>query len=195
MSLIKKRGISPVFFIDLMQIPKPINPQPKETKTPMKKVLILAMALIFTAMACSETETVSIEMEEPESSGFDSLLAAKLGADDYGMRTYVMAFLKSGPNRSQDSTEAAEIQKGHMANISRLAEEGKLILAGPFMDGGDYRGIFLFDVRTLEEAEALVNTDPAVINGRLIMELHPWYGSAALMQVNDIHNRIQKQSF
>src|SRR5688572_17703877 len=64
---------------------------------------------------------------------FDSTLAAKYGADKYGMKRYVMAFLKSGPNRNQDSTEAARLQAGHMNNIQRLADEGKLVVAGPFL--------------------------------------------------------------
>ncbi len=124
--------------------------------------------------------------------GFDSLLAAKLGADAYGMGRFVMAFLKNGPNRLQDSVARAELQKAHMANISRMAEEGKLILAGPFLDNGELRGIYVFDVESLEEARALTETDPAVKAGSLIMELHPWYGSAALRKVNEIHESITR---
>ena len=114
----------------------------------------------------------------------------KLGADKYGMHKYVMAFLKAGPNRDQDSTTALKLQKAHMDNIGRLADEGKLVLAGPFLDGGELRGIYIFDVKTVEEAEALTKTDPAIIAGRLIMELHPWYGSAGVMQINEIHKKV-----
>ncbi|WP_157593110.1 YciI family protein [Rufibacter tibetensis] len=53
-----------------------------------------------------------------------------------------------------------------------MAADGKLTLAGPFLDNGDVRGIFIFNVNTIEEAEV----DPAVKAGRLIMESHPWYG-------------------
>ena len=56
------------------------------------------------------------------------------------------------------------------------------------------RGIYLFDVATIEEAEALTNTDPAVKAGTLIMDLQLWYGSAALLQINDIHKRISKEN-
>jgi len=122
--------------------------------------------------------------------GFDPELAQKLGADEYGMKHYVMAFLKSGPNRNQDAAEAQALQKAHMDNIHRLANEGKLVLAGPFMDKGELRGIYVFDVTTIEEAQKLTETDPAVKAGRLVMELHPWYGSAALMQVNATHNNL-----
>jgi uncharacterized protein YciI len=82
-----------------------------------------------------------------------------------------------------------------MENIERMAKEGKLVVAGPFMDEGELRGIYVFNVKTVEEARALTSTDPAIKAGRLSMELHPWYGSAALMEVNDLHNRIQKKGF
>jgi len=125
---------------------------------------------------------------------YDSLLATRLKADKYGMKKYIFAYLKKGPNRNQDSSESAKIQQGHMANINRLADEGKLVLAGPFFDDTEIRGIFIFDVETIEEAQALINTDPAVKSGRLTMELHPWYGSAALLEVTKIHKRIAKEN-
>ena len=125
-------------------------------------------------------------------SPYDAALAARLKADDEGMRTYVMAFLKAGPNRERPSDEAQKLQAAHRANIRRLAAEGKLVLAGPFADNGELRGIYIFDVATVAEAEALTRTDPAILAGQLVMELHPWYGSAALMMVNDVHSKIQK---
>ena len=124
---------------------------------------------------------------------YDAALAAKLGADDIGMKTYVMAFLKAGPNRNRPREEAQKLQAAHRANINRLAAEGKLVLAGPFADDGVLRGIYIFDVKTVAEAEALTNSDPAIQAGQLVMELHPWYGSAGLMMVNDIHSRIEKK--
>jgi uncharacterized protein len=90
------------------------------------------------------------------------------------MKNYYLVFLKKGPNRSQDSATAAAIQAGHMANIQRLAREKKLKVAGPMLDEGDVRGIFILDVPTLEEARRLTEADPAVKAGRLIMEIHPW---------------------
>lgn len=125
---------------------------------------------------------------------YNAEMAKKLGADDYGMKEYVMAFLKAGPNRSQDSTEAARLQKSHLDNIVRLANQGKLVMAGPFMDNGDIRGIYIFNVSTLEEARALTETDPAIQSGRLVMELHPWYGSAALQILNNLHKKVSAKS-
>ncbi len=120
-------------------------------------------------------------------------LQNSLGADDYGMKQYVMAFLKTGPNRDHDSATAAQLQRAHLDNIFRLADEGKLVLAGPFLDKGDIRGIYVFNVKTIEEAAALTATDPAIQAGRLVMELHPWYGSAALLKVPEISKMISKE--
>jgi uncharacterized protein YciI len=126
--------------------------------------------------------------------GIDSLLAVQLSADEYGMKTYVMALLKRGPRlRMIDSVTATNLQKAHMANISRLADEGKLVIAGPFMDNTDLKGIYIFDVKTIQEAQKLCETDPAIKAGSLMMELHPWYGSAAIMQIPVIHNKIVKK--
>lgn len=123
---------------------------------------------------------------------YDSVFAAKLGADKYGMKQYVMAYLKKGPNRSQDSVTAANLQKAHINNIVRMANEGKLVLAGPFIDDYEVRGIYVFDVKTVEEARALTETDPAIQAGRLVMELHPWYGPAALPLITPLSRRLEK---
>ena len=156
-----------------------------------------SIGLFILLVSCKPNVNVAVNTSTPGESPitFDSALAVKTGADDYGMKHYVMAFLKAGPKRDQDSVTAAQIQKAHMANINRLAEEGKLIVAGPFEDNGELRGIFVFNVATLEEAKTLTETDPAVQAGRLIMELHPWYGSAAMMEINNLHKKVSKKSF
>lgn len=102
------------------------------------------------------------------------VLAQEEEKPKYEMKTYQMVFLYKGPNRGQDSTETMRIQEGHMANIERLAEEGKLIVAGPFLDDKDLRGIFIFDSESEEEVKALLGTDQAIIAGRLRYEIHPW---------------------
>ncbi len=87
------------------------------------------------------------------------------------------AFLKRGPNRKEGddkNPEIQELQKAHIANIQRLAAMKKLLVAGPFGDNGDLRGIFVFRVGSLEEAQSLCATDPMVKAGRLVVELHPW---------------------
>jgi len=124
---------------------------------------------------------------------YDATLAKKLGADDYGMKQYVIAFLKSG-TPINDSVERRKVLMAHLANIQRLANEGKLLIAGPFLDNQDIKGIFIYDVKTVEEAKALTETDPGIKAGLFTMELHPWYGSAALMQLMPIHKTLQKRA-
>ena len=129
-----------------------------------------------------------------EDTSYDSLLAQKLGSDDYGMKAYVMAFLKAGPNRDLDSAATAKLQEAHLKNIFRMADEGKLLVAGPFMDDTDIRGIYIFDVRSVEEAKKLTETDPAIKAGSLVMELHPWYGPAVLPLLAPMHKKVEKNS-
>jgi uncharacterized protein len=159
--------------------------------------ILLSVLFLFIVVSCSRTykpynSDLHIMGANPR---FDKELAARLGADEYGMSHYVMALLKAGPNRDQDTSTAADLQKAHLKNIRRMAEEGKLMLAGPFMDEGDWRGIYVFDTASIEEARQWTETDPAVRAGRLVMELHPWYGPAALKKVNQIQKAVQRKAF
>lgn len=99
----------------------------------------------------------------------------KEGDTTYLMQQYYMVFLKSGPNRSQDSTEAAELQKKHLAHLSRMYEQGYTSLTGPMGDDGDLRGIVIYNTPSLEEADSLAKLDPMVKAGRLVVEVHPWW--------------------
>ena len=94
------------------------------------------------------------------------------------IRQYWFVMLTAGNNRNQDSVTAAKIQEGHMANINRLYNEGKLKVAGPFGDEGKWIGLFIFDCETKEEVEKLLKTDPAIAAGRLNYEIHPWWTAA-----------------
>lgn len=98
--------------------------------------------------------------------------------EKYEMTTYQVAFLVRGPNWTPAETEETKaIQAGHMENIRKMGATGKLLIAGPFEDGGDLRGMFIFRVATLEEAKALAEQDPAVKAGRLKLEWHPWFAA------------------
>ena len=129
-----------------------------------------------------------------EESRFDPELAERLGADERGMRKYVFCILKTGPKDAEITGDARkEIFAGHFANIQRLADDGKLLVAGPFgKNDKTYRGLYIFDVETVEEAEQLVVMDPAVKAGVFVPDLTPWYGSAAMMVVPETHKRIAK---
>ncbi|MHC1704868.1 MAG: YciI family protein [Tenuifilaceae bacterium] len=155
----------------------------------MNKLAIIVVILAF--FGCSNNTEIIAETQ----SVYDSTLAKKLGADDLGMRKYVMAFLKRGTVKIADSTERMNLQMAHLKNIQKMADEGKLVIAGPFLDDQEIRGIYIFNVETIDEAKALTETDPAIIAGTLVMDLHPWYGSAGLMEINTIHSKIQKKGF
>lgn len=150
---------------------------------------MISISLLF--LSCSSTK-VAQQPIDTIGEGYDAALAQQVGADDYGMKKYIIAFLKRGPNRDRTKEESDRLQRAHLDNISKLAEEGVLVLAGPFLDNTDLRGIYIFDVETVEEAKALTETDPAIQAGSLIMELHPWYGSAATSLVGKWHTKIQK---
>lgn len=154
--------------------------------------LVILTGVIILSSCQSEAE---IESSPPMISSYDSLKAQEYGADDYGMRKYVIAFLKRGPNRDLSPEEANELQRAHLKNIRAMADAGKLAFAGPFFDDGELRGLYFFNVESLEEAEALTQSDPAVQAGSLVMELKEWYGSAALMEVSQIHQTLVKIDF
>lgn len=154
----------------------------------------LTISLLMSCEPCPDSATNELEsLNSQVSTGFDSLLAAETGADNYGMRQYIFANLVAGPNRDHAPEEAARLQRAHLDNIIKMAEDGKLVLAGPFMDDQEVRGIYIFAVETIEEARELTNSDPAIQAGRLQMELRPWYGSAALMKLNEIGERLSKE--
>lgn len=93
------------------------------------------------------------------------------------MKEYYFVLLTKGVNRTQDSATAANIQEAHIANINRMANEGKLSIAGPFGDDGDWRGIFILNANSMEEAKQWCETDPAIQAGRLKYEIHPWWAA------------------
>jgi uncharacterized protein YciI len=135
------------------------------------------------------------EPKTPKKPKFDATLAKKLGADEHGMRQYVLVILKTGPKRVPDGQARDAMFAGHFANMNRLAAEGKLALAGPLDQVDGWRGLFILSVSDIEEAKKIVATDPVIINGEMIAEYHKYFGSAGLMMVNEIHEKIAKKSF
>lgn len=155
-------------------------------------ILALVCLLISVVGVSGQTQ------QAPPANVFDAELAKKVGADEYGMKGFVFCILKTGPKDAEikDKKLRDEIFAGHMANIKRLAAEGKLALAGPFgKNDRTYRGLFIFNVATVEEAQKLVDTDPVIKSGMMVAELTPWYGSAATVLINESHKKITKSSF
>lgn len=152
----------------------------------MKRSLIIALLFLLST-------TIYAQADNPR---YDKALADSLGADDYGMKSYVLVMLKTGPNKVEDKATRDSLFKGHMANIGRLADLGKLVVAGPLKKNDKtYRGIFILNVKTIEEANDLLISDPAVAAKLLDAELYQWYGSAALPEYLKYHDRIEKRKF
>jgi len=92
------------------------------------------------------------------------------------MTTYYFGVLMRGPSFSrEESPERTKTQEGHMAHLNAMWKAGKLVLAGPLGDDGDWRGVLIYRTKTLEEAQRLANDDPAVKAGRLVVTMHPWW--------------------
>ncbi len=124
---------------------------------------------------------------------YDSVLAKKLGADEQGMKAYIFVILKTGPNKMEAGPERDKLFKGHMDNINRLADEGKLVIAGP-MGANEkmYRGIFILNVKTIDEAKELLKADPTVSEKIFDVEYYEWYGSAAISEYLKVAKLIEK---
>ena len=122
---------------------------------------------------------------------FDADLAKRTGADERGMRSYVLVVLKTGPKKVEDPEARKAMFAGHFANMERWTTAGKLVLAGPFSQDPDgWRGLYVFAVADKAEAKALTETDPVIVNGEMVAEYHDWYGSAALMLLPENHDRL-----
>lgn len=100
------------------------------------------------------------------------------GADTtYVMKRYVFMLLNKGPKQDQDSLNLKKMMEGHMKHINDMAATGKLVVAGPFENGGKYRGILVFDVDSISEALKMESADPAVVGGRFEMEAVYWWAA------------------
>lgn len=129
----------------------------------LRAIFALAIALAVPARAA-------------ENAAAKPATAASAPAPASRMKRYFFVLLRNGPNRGQPKEEAERIQEGHMAHIRATGASGKLQMAGPFDDeGGDWRGILVYDTATLEEARALCAADPAVKAGRLVCDIHGWW--------------------
>jgi uncharacterized protein YciI len=123
----------------------------------------------------------------------DAELAKSLGGNENGLRGYILVLLKTGPKRVPDGPERTRMFQGHFANMERLAAEKKLAVAGPLDGVNGMRGLFVLATTDMEEAKAMVATDPVIINGEMVAEYHKFFSSAGLMAVNDIHKRISRK--
>ncbi|AWI26044.1 YciI family protein [Flavobacterium pallidum] len=151
----------------------------------MKNLYLLLLALIALPVFCQETKPV-----------YDEVLAKKLNADSHGMRKYVFCLLKSGTNTTATQEELKVLFEGHMTNINKMAADGKLSVAGPFgKNDRNYRGIYIFNVNSVEEAKALTENDPAIKANILEAEFTLLYCTAALQEIPELHEKIAKEKY
>ncbi|MEZ4793822.1 MAG: hypothetical protein R2783_10270 [Gelidibacter sp.] len=159
----------------------------------MKAVLVLCIGLLLFSSCKEENKNTekSVEIseknveksakeikEELTSKGYQTFdYVDEKTKDTILMQQYFMAFLKKGPTRSQSKEEADSLQKLHLAHLGKMYELGYADISGPFGDGGEIRGITIYNVPTLEMADSLANADPMVKSGRLVIELHPWWAA------------------
>jgi len=122
---------------------------------------VLLFCLIVSAMSLDAFSQREFKMQE--------------GDTTYVMKRYVFMLLNEGPKRDQDSVTSAKIQEGHMKHINEMAATGKMVIAGPFENGGKHRGILIFDVDSISQAIRMESTDPAIVSGRLEMQAIYWW--------------------
>lgn len=157
-------------------------------KLMMIAALALSVGLPQAVLAGEKTAAAPAQADT-----YDAELAKSLGADERGMRQYVLVILKTGPNKMPAGPERVKMFAGHMENIKRLAGEKKLALAGP-MDGVDgWRGLFIMATPDIDVARSWTATDPVIISGEMVAEYHKYYGSAGLMMLNDVHPKLMKK--
>lgn len=155
-----------------------------------RKTFLVLCGLLFVSSQAARAQS---EPVAPPQAQYDAELAKSLGADERGMRAFVLVILKTGPNKVAEGPDRTKMFQGHFANIQRLAAEKKLVIAGP-LDGVDgWRGVFVFATPDIEQAKSFVATDPVIVNGEMVAEYHKFYSSAGLMTINDIHKKISKK--
>lgn len=155
----------------------------------MKYILLILLSLTYNfAIVKSNIDSLN------SNPNYDKSLAEKLEGDEYGMKSYFLVLLKTGSNKNAEKEEISVSFRGHLDNINRLVEEGKLIIAGPFgKNEKNYRGLFILNnIKTMEEAKKLLQSDPAIKNGLLDYEILTWYGSAALSEYLPYSQKIWK---
>src|SRR5262245_9781991 len=154
----------------------------KPSKIILQKLCLLAMTAIAAALACgprAQALKSFNNFSSPPSQ--ESQPKPESKPPQFNNEQYQFGLLMRGPKWTAENTpEIQKIQEGHMANITRMAQLGKLFAAGPILDNGDLRGIFIFRNTSEDEARALAAEDPAIKAERLKLEILPWFGSKGI---------------
>jgi uncharacterized protein YciI len=135
--------------------------------------LLILLFFMPLAMGVNGLQAQSMSID---TAGFQTF-THQSGDTTYLMKQYFMCFLKVGPRRDQDEATAAHIQEGHLSHLAALGQQRKICLAGPFADDSGIQGVVIYSTPTYEEAVKLANQDPAVLAGRLVVEIHPFWAA------------------
>ena len=126
----------------------------------MKKIFLAIVGFfIFIQVAFSQKDSTTKKPEEK-------------------IKQFWLVVLKTGPKDKEitDTAQRNKIFAGHFGNMERLYNEGILKVAGPFgKNDFTWRGLFILDCKTKEEAENYVKTDPSVMAGVFIVDIVPWF--------------------
>jgi uncharacterized protein YciI len=148
----------------------------------------MKLSILFVVLLFATTHSNAQTNKE-----YDSVLAKKLNGNANGMKSYYLVILKTGSANITDKAISDSLFRGHMNNIQRLAAENKMVVAGPMgKNDRTYRGIFILNTSSLEEAQKLVASDPAVQAKVFDAEYYPWFATAALQEIMEIHKKIIK---
>lgn len=128
---------------------------------------------------------------------YDEALAKKLGADEFGMKKYVIAFLYRGdPVSEYSEVKRSEIQKGHMANITQTSRGRKDGFCRVIFLEIKKREVYSFSPsEVLKRPKVLTESGLAVKAGVLKTDQKEWNGSASLGMVVEISEKIAKNNF
>ncbi|WP_339846570.1 YciI family protein [uncultured Dokdonia sp.] len=147
----------------------------------------LALVLLLSCQSKVEKNTSTVTASPSKAQQIADLKANGFEIFDYYdndiqdtviMQKYFLAFLNTGPNRSQDEEEATKIQRGHRTHLGRMYKLGYADISGPLEDSlGITQGITIYNVPNLATADSLVRLDPAVQSGKLVVDIKPlWAG-------------------
>jgi len=126
----------------------------------------------------------------PSDTSYDAELARSLGADAYGMKNYITCFLKPGKQQVLALEVVETLENEHHRYMRHQADAGNLVMMGLFLDDNELYEQLVFDVKTRDEAEAIMSRDPKVRKQLVVPEYRVWYGPAALRELRTLNDRV-----
>ncbi len=100
-------------------------------------------------------------------------------------RVYTLVLLRTGPKNGQlPAAENRQAMDGHFSNMGRLAEEHKLVVAGPYGDtlhDKALQGLFVINSAKRAEAAEWAGSDPATRAGLFEQDYHDFSTDAPLV--------------